>query len=228
MTGIHQAIAGGRVLSTPSIIDITTASSAGADGYNIPMPSGVAAGRMLFVAVAINNFSGDIGLPTNPSSMGFIRYQTATFNALELSLFSKTLTGSESGAITGDIPQSSIAYAAFAMIIGDITSDAGNASGLSATAASSSTITPPARSPSWGTNSPTIFLAAVARNSSANGVTSYPAGYVLAQGDVNSTGNVRLSYAARRAITPSESPGAFTFGGSETDLLAGTFTFRGS
>lgn len=229
MTGIHQAIAGGRVLSTPSIISITTASSAGADGYSIPMPSGVAAGRELLVCVAINNAGGDVGAPSNPSGMGTLRYQTGTLNTLEIFFAGKTLVGSESGNITGDIPQSSIAYAAMAVIIGGVTADAGNASfpGTAATAASASTITPPSVTPAWGAASPSLFLTFMARTSSANAVTAYPSGYVLAQGDINSTGNIRLSYAIRRAAASPESPGSFTVAGSETNLIAQTTLYRG-
>lgn len=227
MTGIHQAVAGGRVLSTPGIVNITTAFSTNADGYSISMPSGVAAGRELLIIVAINNFSGNVGLPTNPTGMGGVQRQTGSFNELKLFFSSKALTGSESGNITGDIPGSSIAYAAMAIIWENSVTNSALVS-LGGTGASTNTVTPPANSPSWGTDASTLFVTAMARTSSANAVTAYPANYTLAQGDVSSGGNVRMSYAIRRARVVTETTGAWTVAANESNLLAATVWVRGT
>lgn len=227
MTGIHQAIAGGRVLSTPGIVNITTAFSTNADGYSIPMPSGVAAGRELLIIVAINNFSGNVGIATNPTGTVGIQRQTGSFNELKLCFITKVLNGSESGNITGDIPQSSIAYAAMAIIWENSVTNAVWV-GSPGTAASTNTVTPPASSPSWGTDASTLFVTAMARTSSANAVTAYPADYTLAQGDISSGGNVRLSYAIRRARVVTETTGAWTVAGNESNLLAATSWVRGT
>lgn len=227
MTGIHQAVAGGRVLSTPGIVNITTASSTNADAYSIPMPSGVAAGRDLLIIVAINNISGGISIPTNPTGMGGVVRQTGTFNDLKLFFSSKTLSGSETGNITGDLAQSSIAYSAMAMIFENAVTASGLV-GTGGTASSTNTVTPNSVSPSWGVDASTLFITAMARSSSTNAITAYPANYNLAQGDVSSGGNVRMSYAIRRARVASEATGAWTTAGNDSLLVAATAYYRGA
>lgn len=232
MTGIHQAIAGGRVLSTPSIISITTASSAGADGYSIPMPSGVAAGRELLICVAINNSAGSVSQPTNPSGMGAgVTRSTGTFpNVPQLYFSSKNLVGNESGNITGDIPQSSTAYAAIAIIIDKAVANSGLIT-VAGAAANASTVSPTVVSPSWGTSAGTLIINAMNRSSSTNAVTAYPANYTLAQGDIvagSGNGSCRLSYAIRRLRAASETPGAWTIAGNDDRLLTASAYFRGT
>lgn len=228
MTGIHQAIAGGRVLLTPSIVNITTASSAGADGYSIPMPSGVAAGRDLIIIVGYNAFGATAGIPTNPTGMGGVnRSVSSAFQNVNLFFSAKTLTGSESGNITGDLPGSVLAYAAIAVLL----ENAVTASGLvtsGTVAAGTNTVTAPAISPSWGTDASTLFITAAGRSSSSNAVSSYPSNYTLAQGDVSSGGNIRISYAIRRARVATETIGAWTFAGNDDRLLAATVYYRGT
>lgn len=228
MTGIHQAIAGGRVLSTPGIVNITTASSAGADGYSIPMPSGVAAGRDLFVIVGYTVFGATAGLPTNPTGMGGVNRSVGSVSDnVNLFFSAKTLTGSESGNITGDLPGSNLAYTAFAVLVeNSVTATSLVTTGASTT--STNTVTPNSISPSWGTDASTLIITVAGRSSSSNAVSTYPANYTLAQGDVSSGGNIRISYAIRRARVTTETIGAWTFAGNDNRLLAATLYCRGT
>lgn len=228
MTGIHQAIAGGRVLSTPGIVNITTASSAGADGYSIPMPSGVAAGRDLFIIVGYTVFGFSAGIPTNPTGMGGVN-RSIGVGSQNVSLFfsGKTLTGSESGNITGDLPGSVLAYAAVAFIVENAVINTAFVT-PGASTASTNTVTANAISPSWGLDATTLFITAAGRSGSSNAVSSYPANYTLAQGDISSGGNIRLSYAIRRARVTTETIGAWTFAGNDDRLLAVSAYYRGT
>jgi hypothetical protein len=217
------------VLSTPSIIDITTAFSTGADGYNIPLPSGVAAGRVLFGAVTVNNSVSGVNAATTPSGIAGVQFSSGTLNALRLYIFGKTLDGTETGFISGDLPQSSVPYAGFAMIMGGVVSDAGNGSTLSESLSPSpsGTVTPDSISPAWGTAGSSLFITVMTRTSATNAVTSYPSGYIVAQGDINPTVSCRLSYAVKRAVTTTEVPSAWVVAGSESSMLTTISVYRG-
>lgn len=227
MTGIHQTLAGGRVLSTPSIIDVTT-DVGRRDGYSIPMPSGVQAGRRLFAVVTTNAGFTAISAPNNPSGAYTIEYNAGTNQNLRVRLIYKLLTGSESGNITGDLPFSSIDYCGFACILDGMQDDGGNFGSLAEAATLASTVTPDTLTTPWGTSSSTLFISTLAWiGEPPPSLSAYPANYNLMQTSLTQS-NIKLSVAARRTISASESPGAWTLSGSGNLLLTTISRYRGA
>jgi hypothetical protein len=220
VTGVHQAIAGSsRLLSVPKIEAFTSASSAGADGVNLALPPEATAGRYLVGAIATNSGLGaDIGTVLIGGQLpdGLNRTSAGTFSFFETAIFRRALTGAESGALTADLPGSSVRYAAFMFIVsGGVAFSSTFGRGVSS---SGTTIAPtdvynsdgspagtnPFVIPAWGLAAPSLFYSILAHAGEGPHSISWPSDYTLLRETVTSGDVVNLSVCARRAITASE------------------------
>lgn len=224
MTGVHQAVAGGRVLSVPSIVGTTSVTSQTADFYEIPLPSGVQANRILWGAVA-GRSGFALGAPISPSGITTLQFTAADpTSPLRLLLFYKVLAGTESGNIYGDLPGSQFAYCGFASIIGDVDGDAGT---LAETASNASSITPDPLAAPWGGTNPSLYISFLAwRGSPAPDLSAYPDSYTIMQTTVPLT-NLKLAVAARRIVTTNEVPGPWTLSSNAAELITVISRFKG-
>lgn len=181
--------------------------------YTVALPSGIAAGDMLIVAIA-TNAAGPTIFPAGWTKLDQSGLQSIGYR----------IAGSAEPAtmaVTG--PNSKVAQIAWR-----VTNAAGIApvTGVAATGTSAAP-GPPSVSPPWGAV-PTLYIAIADYPDTAQTVSAYPAGYlnaVLSQ--TSATGDATIAGASILDTVVTESPGAFALSGSET-WLTQTIAIRGA
>jgi hypothetical protein len=224
MTGIHQSIAGSsRVLQFPKIEGFSSLAQDGADAYSLPAPSGVAAGRLLIFGVVIAS-SGPVNLPLAPWTCTNLAEDFS--GSTRMLTGYRSLTGTETGNLTGDITGSSVDCSSWAIILSSVT---GSPEVVAATGVTSAAPDPSSITPSWGTASASLILPILGYSSSTStsAVSAYPTNFILQNTNVGGALiSVSLGICARRLIGSPVDPGAYTLSASVANFINHTIAVR--
>jgi hypothetical protein len=195
---------------TPGICSPTNAQTVNTGSSVTPqtinLPPGIVNGDRVIVVIE-HNFGNTV---TTPSGWTQI-YQTTT-NIGHYAMY-RDCNGSEGATVSVTFAVGTIVSAMAFKIKGHDTSAAPEAGTMSASA--TTTVDPPAVTPSWGSSKQSLFIAAYARNGGPNAITAYPSGYFGSLMMAPENGQTRhIGTALRTATVASENPGVFTLSGS--------------
>jgi len=218
------------VSADPPVVEgtIATGFNFNSSSYNAPLPASIASGELLVLGVSVHDQSSITSINT-PSGWTLLADPGVVVDAegVYTAIFYKTATGSEGSTVNVSwVGGNGRPKTWSARISGwnDIEAEQGShASGIV-------DWTPPAITPSWGSNKNLYIVFGVADSNSVSGsgwISSYPSGYAdnqLTEADANSDA-VGLTLATREASTAqtTETPGVFSC--SNAAMTAGhTFT----
>jgi hypothetical protein len=189
-------------------VNAQTAPTANVNPQPVRMPQGIVNGDRVIVLI-----EAVVGQTiTTPSGWTQI-YQTTT-NITNYAAY-RNCDGTEGATVNFTLSTATSGISVLAVKIKG--HDAAQAPEAGTNAASATTtVDPPAITPSWGSSKKSLFITAYSRSGGPNAITAYPSGYFNALGMYSeSNGNTRnLATAIRTATVASEDPGVFTLSGS--------------
>lgn len=189
----------------PAIVKGVSASSAGGTTLSATLPSGIVAGDIIIIILAIA--AGTSRTFTTPTGYTDLRNTTAGGNLRRVGILKRTADGSEGSFVSIAISGTgSPGVSALAALIGGASS--GPEISASGSSGSSTSPNPPSLAPSVAGN---YLWIAVEAHQHVNPASAGPSGYSnLVTSSISATENSSVGMAFRTYSGSSEDPGAFT------------------